>query len=353
MTLQKLIFKLTHWEAWHYHVKYIPIAPAWLWYCLKARSFWFFTASNPTITFGGFEGEGKDEIYKQLPKGSYPDSILINPGISFSEVESLINSTELKYPLVVKPDEGMMGYMFRRITDIRQLRHYHETMPMTYLIQDWIDFPNEVSIFYTRMPNTEKGKVSGFLMKNMPVVTGDGTSTLIQLIQKDKSLQYQLDEIGHHHKMRFNMILPKGEKFVLSYASNRNQGAKLISLEHEIDEKLVAFMDKISLDTKYFYYGRYDIKCASIEKLKNGEEFKILEYNGAGAGIQHIYGNGMSLWKACATILSHWDTLFKISHFNHKVNKIPYWEYKKGSQFLKNARHNLAILKHLDAEFPV
>lgn len=353
MNIQKTIFKLTHWEAWHYHLKYLPIAPVWLWYCMKARSFWFFTASNPTITFGGFEGEGKEEIYKQLPSGSYPDGILINHGIAFSEVESFLKDIGLKFPLVVKPDEGMMGYMFRRITNVDALRHYHEIMPMDYLIQEWVDYPIEVSIFYSRMPDSEKGKVSGFLMKKMPEVSGDGKSTLLQLIQQDTNLQYQLNEISHHHKSRFSMILPADEKFILSYASNRNQGAKLISLSHEIDDKLVAFMDNISADTKHFYYGRFDIKCASIEKLKDGKEFKILEYNGAGAGIQHIYGNGLTLWQACGDILAHWKTLFQISDFNHRVNKIPYWKYRNGAKFLKNARRNLAILKQLDTEFPV
>lgn len=353
MKLRKILFKITHWEAWHYHVKYVPIAPAWLWFCIRARSFWFFTASNPTITFGGFEGEGKDEIYKQLPVGSYPDTILVKKDIPFSEVEKYLYKSELKYPLVVKPDEGMMGYMFRRITHIDHLRHYHNTMPLNYLLQEWVDFPLEVSIFYTRMPDTKKGKVSGFLMKNMPEVTGDGRSTLYQLIHRDINLQYQLNEISKHHKSRFSIVLPPGEKFILSYASNRNQGAKLISLANEIDERLVAFMDNISIDTKHFYYGRYDIKCDSIEKLKEGKDFKILEYNGAGAGIQHIYGNGMSLWKACTTILAHWNTLFQISHYNHSVKKVPYWEYKKGSEFLKKARHNLAILKQIDSDFPV
>ena len=353
MKIQKILFKLTHWEAWHYHVKYIPIAPAWLWYCIKAGSFWFFTASNPTITFGGFEGEGKEEIYKQLPSGSYPAGILIKHGIPFSEVESLLNNTGLNYPLVVKPDEGMMGYMFRRITNIDSVRSYHEKMPLDYLIQEWVDFPVEVSIFYSRMPDSEKGRISGFLMKKMPEVTGDGKSTLLQLIQNDSDLQYQLKEISNHHKIRFNMILPQGEKFILSYASNRNQGAKLISLSDEIDEKLIAFMDNLSAGAKYFYYGRFDIKCASIEKLKEGKDFKILEYNGAGAGVQHIYGNGLTLWKACNDILKHWKILFRISDYNHRINQVPYWGYRKGSRFLKNARHNLAMLKRLDNNFPV
>ena len=64
----KAWYRLTHWETWYYITKYIPLAPVWLWYCLRARSCWFFTPSNPTLTFGGFEGESKKEMYDQMRK---------------------------------------------------------------------------------------------------------------------------------------------------------------------------------------------------------------------------------------------------------------------------------------------
>ena len=75
--LKKFLYKLQHWETWHWLVKYIPMVPFWIGHCIKARSLWFFTASNPTLTFGGYEGESKIEMYKQLPSGTYPKTILI------------------------------------------------------------------------------------------------------------------------------------------------------------------------------------------------------------------------------------------------------------------------------------
>ena len=352
MHLNKLLFNLTHWESWHHHAKYIPIAPVWLWYCIKARSLWFFSASNPSITFGGFEGEGKKEMYEQLPANSYPKSIYLKPGIPFSTLVQLIDRHQFTYPFAVKPNVGMMGFMFRKITSQEELKRYHESMPVHYIIQELIDLPLEVSVFYYRMPNTEKGTVSGFLMKLPPEVTGDGKSTLCELIQKNKDLKYKMEEITFRHKARLDMVLPEGEKFILSNASNRSQGGKLVSLAHEIDEKLLDLFDRISHHTKYFYYGRYDIKCTSIEDLKNGVGFRILEYNGAGAGIQHVYGNGLSLWKACLVILQHWKMLYRISAHNHKINRIPYWEHGRGGKFLKAAKQNLELLKKLDREFP-
>ena len=59
--MKKFFETLFNWERWNFFVLYAPISPVWLWYCLRSGSLWYFSSSNPTITFGGFEGEGKKE----------------------------------------------------------------------------------------------------------------------------------------------------------------------------------------------------------------------------------------------------------------------------------------------------
>lgn len=353
LRLKKIWFKITHWESWHYQVKYIPIAPVWLWYCLKARSFWFFTASNPTITFGGFEGEGKMEIYKQLPENSYPESVLISHDTPFEKILELIDKEKFSYPLVVKPDIAAGGYLFRRITSDEQLKKYHSYTDVDYIIQKWVDYPFEISLFYYRMPDSHKGVISGLLLKEQPGVTGDGKSTLSELISNHEILRLNYDTICSRHRERMEDVLPAGKSFILSHASNRSQGARLQNLNHEIDEQLCAIFDQISLHSKDFFYGRYDIKCSSIAELKEGKNFSILEYNGAGAGIQHVYGNHHSLFRACKMIVQHWEKLFRISAYNHRVKRISYWEFTKGRKFLKQSRLELKKLKMMDEKFPV
>lgn len=347
-----MLHHITHWESWHYHTKYMPLAPLWLWYCLKARSMWFFTASNPTITFGGFEGEGKQEIYEQMPPGSFPDSIFISPGADFEDVLSQIEENGLSFPLVVKPDKGIMGYMFRRLHTADQLKRYHEFIGMDYIIQRWVGYPLEVSAFYYRMPGCMQGRVTGFLMKQPPTVTGDGKTALKDLILNNEDLKYKIEELLVRHREHLQMVLPEGKDYALAYASNRSQGGKLISLAHEIDDRLVTILDSISNYNGQFFYGRFDIKCASLESLKNNRDFLVLEYNGAGAGIQHIYGNHLSLKEALRTIARHWKILYRISTYNHRINKIPYWPYLKGRKFLNQALRHTKLLAKLDAEFP-
>src|SRR3954467_6722185 len=125
MRVRRFFYILTHWEKWHYHLKYIPLYPVWLWFCLRSKSLWFFTPSNPTLTFGGFEGESKQEMYRQLPPGSYPQSIFISPALSFNEVITMVQSAGFTYPFAVKPDVGMMGFLFRVMENESELQQYH------------------------------------------------------------------------------------------------------------------------------------------------------------------------------------------------------------------------------------
>lgn len=349
MNLKKFWYKTIHWETWHYLAKYIPLAPAWLWYCIRARSLWFFTPSNPTLTFGGFEGESKSEMYQQLSKTLYPKSIYISPTVTFEEAEKLIAGNNLFYPFAVKPDAGMMGFMFRKINNAEQFAHYHKIMPVDYIAQHLITYPLEVSVFYYRYPTQENGTITGFLRKEFLQVTGDGKSTLLELILNYPRVRFRIDEMKSKHVNRINDIIPGKEIYVLSYALNLSRGGKLVSLAHEKDERLLKIFDEISHQTK-FYYGRYDIKCASVEDLKQGKNFSILEYNGCGAEPHHIYGNGYTLLQAYKIILHHWNVLYKISRYNYK-NGIDYWKFKKGYRFLKNAKKHFKALKQLDEKF--
>jgi len=345
-------FRLTHWETWDWRVKYVFIAPAWCWFCLRARSPWFFTASNPSLTFGGFDGESKKEMYGQLPPGTYPRSIYASPQMSLLEVEQLISRHEFEFPFAVKPNVGKMGFMFRRINTEAELKGYHARINCDYIIQELVNHPVEVSVFYYRIPDEQKGSITGFIRKEFLQVTGDGKSTLWQLMLKHPRTQFRLDEMRAKHKDKLDHILPEGDNFCLSPALNLSRGGKLVSLEKEKDERLLKVFDDLSHFTGNLYYGRYDIRCRSIEDLKQGRNYSILEYNGSGAEPHHVYDNGHNLWQACRILVAHWQVLFRISEFNRKKG-VQYWDFKRGRQFLHQTARHLKKLRELDAETPI
>ena len=86
--MKKFFQKVGNWELWPFDLIYAPVSIVWLYYSLKARSLYFFTPSNPTLLFGGFEAGSKMEMYRQLPEGSYPKTILISPAIAIDNIKN-------------------------------------------------------------------------------------------------------------------------------------------------------------------------------------------------------------------------------------------------------------------------
>ena len=313
---------------------------------MKSRSFWFFSSSNPTITFGGFEGEGKKEMYVQLPSSLIPVTVYLMPSHSFQEVKQSIELAGLKLPFIVKPDIGMKGILFRKIDSWEELEKYHYSIPVEYLAQALVEHPIELSVFYYRHPLAKKGTISGFIQKDLLQVVGDGQSTLEQLIENDSRAKFRMEEMSRRHGHRFEYIVPSGEIFYLSYAGNHNRGAKFTNLASQIDEKMLALFDELSHQTK-FYYGRYDIKADSVDSLKKGKGFQILEFNGCGAEPNHIYDCGMGLFEAYSVLLTHWKALYEISKHNH-INGTPYWSFMKGWKFLQESNKHFKLLEKVD-----
>jgi hypothetical protein len=179
-------------------------------------------------------------------------------------------------------------------------------------------------------------------------VFGDGRSTLWELILAHSKARHRPDEMRIKHEENLDAIIPKGERYILTYAANLNRGAKFTDLYNHVDDEMLNLFDKISHKTK-FYYGRYDIKCQSIEDLRQGKNFTILEFNGSGAEPNHVYHAGYTLFDAYKVFLHHWKVLYEISRYN-KQQGVSYWPMIKGWKFLKAAKKNLKLLEAKDTE---
>lgn len=346
MRMKRFWETVGNWEQWPFSLRYLAISPVWFWYSLRSGSFWFFTPSNPTITFGGFEGEGKKEMYDLLPEGSFPKTIYALPSEPFDAVKKKVADAQFTYPFCAKPDVGMKGLLFRKINSEADLRYYHKNMPVEYIIQDFVTYPIEVSVFYYRYPDQQKGVITGFIQKELMEVWGDGKKTLIELIQEHPKARYREEEMRIKHAAHLDEVLPDKQRFYLTHAANLNRGARFVNLFHLVDDRLLALFDSLSHRAQ-FYYGRYDLKCRTIDDLKNGEHYSILEFNGSGAEPNHVYNDGLTLRQAQKVFLRHWKVLYEISKYNHERG-IRYWPFQKGWAFLKEAKKHLGVLEEYD-----
>jgi hypothetical protein len=347
--LKKIIDKIKNWEAWPFSLIYAPIVPIWVWYMVKSRAVWFFTPSNPKLTFGGMEGEPKREMYDLLPKKFYPTTFNVLPTDSVDGILKRLDEHKISFPIIVKPEVGGQGILFRKIDTLQELQQYHAIVPVEYIVQRLVEYPMEVSVFHIRYPDAQKGIVTGFLHKIPLQVVGDGINTLEQLILKHSKASKRIGELHSKHKQNWNTIIGKDEKYMLSYAANHNRGAHFVDLKDEIDDSLVALFDKMSIGVNDFFYGRYDIMCTSIADLKQQKNFTILEYNGCGAEPNHFYDTGYTLRQAHKEILKHWKALYEISRYNVKQGVKP-WPFFKGLKFRKETKALYNIMKTADAK---
>jgi hypothetical protein len=327
--------KLFNWEYWSFNALYMPIMVVWLWLSIRARSFFFFSAANPTIYNGGFLMESKWAIYKILPEAWYPKTIFVKAGTPGTEIASLLNRLDFQYPLIAKPDIGGKGRGVRKINAPEELDAYALDSKLDFLVQEFVNLHQEVGIFYYRYPGSEKGVISGIVTKEFLTVTGDGKSTIRELCSNEKRFLLQLPQLEKLYGEKLNDILSTGTVKELVPYGNHARGAKFIDDSYRIDEKLTGTIDTICQQIDGFYYGRLDVRFKSWDDLREGRNFSIIELNGAGSEPTHIYDPRHSLFFAWKEIIRHWIILWKISRLNHKKG-IPYLTTKEGWKMLKD-----------------
>lgn len=335
MKYWKLIWhKISHWEYWPMALVYYPIFPVWLFFAIRARSFFFFNAANPSIKNGGMAMESKKEIYDLIPARYIPKTILVQKHLPFNKILENLHHGSFHFPLIVKPDIGMKAFGVDKIENTQELLSYADKISGDFLIQELIQYPNESGIFYVRHPAEKKGRITGIVSKEFLSVTGNGNLTLLELIKQHPRSHFQLEALKRKYGSLLETVLESDEKFILVPYGSHTRGAKFTDDSHKINEKLEVTIDAICSKIQGFYYGRLDIRHSSFEELSEGKNFRIIEINGAGSEPTHIYDPRHSLFFAWYEIIKHWKMLYKISAFNYRNGHL-YLSYKDGTAMLK------------------
>ena len=326
--------KLTNWEYWSFVAVYVWIYPVWVLLAIRARSFFFFAASNPTIKNGGFLNESKKDIAPLIPLHLHPKTVFFSLPANGDIVLKQINKQGLSFPLIGKPDIGGRGKGVKALKDEEDVRSYVSNACLDFHIQEFVSFKKEVGIFYYRYPGDEAGKISGIVSKEFLSVTGDGISSIrALLLQKKRAIMY-LKSLENIHGDLLNNVLSPGEKMIVSPYGNHARGSLFLDDSNLIDDELTHAMDILCKQIPEFYFGRLDIRYDNWEDLKKGKNFAIIEVNGAGSEPTHIYDPGHSLFFAWKEIIRHWIILFHISRMNHKKG-YRYLSFKEGIRMFK------------------
>ncbi len=309
--------KLFNWEYWPSYAFYLPLMPYFLIQALRYRHLFFFTAANPGLETGGSGLESKYATLKKLPIDLYPKTLLVPPKEDFSSVTNRIKNEGITYPLIAKPDVGLRGFLVKKINSEAELRTYLQSLPIAFIIQEYIQLKNEFGVFYWRFPDEVDGRVTSITLKEFLSITGDGKSTTRQLIGENPRAKLQLKRLEKSHENLLDLVPPDGHKVSLGIIGNHSKGTHFINGNHLINDEIHQTFDRISKKIDGFHYGRFDIKCDSLEELSKGINLKILELNGVCAEPTHIYdASKSSYFGAIREIKRHWRIIHRLSYAN-------------------------------------
>lgn len=347
ITHHPFLIRLFNWEYWPFNVVYGPLYFYWIWLFIRARSFFFFNASNPSIKNGGFLLESKKEIYDLLPQKFYPKTLFFENTADPEQIKQQLEERKFVYPLIGKPDIGMRGLGVKKLENLQEVFTYASQSRVSFLLQEYIPYENEVGIFYYRYPSATQGHISGIVGKEFLTVRGDGLLTVEELLKQDKRYILQIDTLKTTLGADFNRIPAAGEKLLLVPYGNHCRGAKFLDLTGLVDVELTLTIDRICKTIPDFYFGRMDIKYDNWEDLKQGRHFSIIELNGAGSEPTHMYDPRHSLFFAWKEIIRHWNILLRISMQNHRSGRINYMSFQSG---LKMFRENGEYVKMIQPQ---
>lgn len=289
--------------------------------------------------------DSKKEIYDLIPQQYYPRTLFFEKEMPFIYIRERLELDDYIFPLVGKPDIGMRGLGVQKLNTWNEVEEYAANSKVNFLIQEFVSYEQEAGIFYYRIPGRRRGVISGIVQKEFLTVTGNGKSTIKELLQKDKRYILQLAELEKVYGEQIETILSADESLVLVPYGNHARGAKFIDASHQIDDQLTNMIDKLCRQIRGFYYGRMDIRFNSWEDLRQGKNLCIIELNGAGSEPTHIYDPSHSVFFAWKEIIRHWRILYKISKANRKRTRKAFMSFSLGVKMFKENFQYLKLLK--------
>jgi hypothetical protein len=309
------------WQFWPPYILYIPVVVYFLYLSTRFRSLTLFTASNPGIPEGGFVDESKAQTLDNIKCNEeflaryHLLTASGSPGDRIKAARAFMQNIDATFPIVLKPDSGRRGAGAAIIKSQKQLETHLSDNEKDFIIQEYVD-GYDYRILYYRYPGQNEGHLFSITEKRRLKLTGDGKSTIEELILKDDRaislarlhMQANQDRLFH--------VPEDGEEIALTDVGARGRGAPFFNGRYVHTPELEAIIDKISKSFKGFYFGRYAIRTPSRKDFKMGENFKVIELTGVTSEASHIYSSGNNLRQAFRGLMQQWKIAYEIGAIN-------------------------------------
>jgi len=306
------------WEFFPAWLVYTPVVGYYFYLAARARSLTFPLASNPGIHNAGFFGESKYDILRQVIPPFLPKTHCFEQEVKTAAILGQMQAMNLNFPIILKPDRGERGNGVAKIYNEAEVSSYlKEIAEFPLLLQEYVGMKEEYGVTYYRIPGESQGHVISIVKKDFLSVTGDGHSTLHELVKTSDRCQFHYDTIVQNHSDSFEEVIPAGQKKVLSEIGNHCKGTTFLNANDLITPELHKAFEPLVDQLDGFYIGRFDLRAPSIEELRKGN-YRIMEINGVASEPGHIYHPGFPIWKAYRDLLSYWHKVYLVGVANQK-----------------------------------
>ncbi|WP_415488109.1 D-alanine--D-alanine ligase [Acetobacter sp.] len=315
---------LSFFEFWPGWLFYTPIVAYWIALGVRYRDFGLPTAANPLITTGGLCGENKSEILDLAGpfarKYIAPYVILDTDRDDFARAKAALVAKGIKGPIVVKPDVGCNGTGVKLARTDDALRDTLAQYPrgVRLVLQRLIPWDYEAGLFYIRHTDEPQGRITSMTYKDVPMLLGDGVSTVSELLENDPRTRLLPEIYRPRLAARLHEVPAKGDTVPLVFTGNHCKGSVFRNGAVDITPELSNIIDRIMQDFPEFHFGRIDVKFRSVEALRQGKDFEIIEVNGVGSEATHIWDSRTTLREAYAAQFHHYGEAFRIGAENRR-----------------------------------
>lgn len=325
-----------HHEFWPTWLLYLPLVPYLFWLSLRYRNPLVFTAANPGVPAGGgLVGERKDVILRGLQSTEAGERCALafalieagpSPEARAAQAARAVETDRALggWPVIVKPNMGWRGASVRVCQDAGDLLRYFRAVERESIVQQYHAGPGEAGVFWIRDPGavsdparTPAGAIYAVTRKSFPVVMGDGTSTLEQLVLRHPRLRLQERAFRQRHAARWRETLPEDAFLRLVHAGNHYQGCLFTDGSDLVTPALEALIDEIARGYRDDHgrpidFGRFDIRFPTEDDLMEGVGLGIVEFNGSTSEATNIYDPNRSTRWAYGVLFGQWRRLYAL-----------------------------------------
>jgi membrane protein DedA with SNARE-associated domain len=306
---------------------YIPLVIQWFWLAARFRGLTLPTVSNPLIEAGGLIGESKSECMAMAGPSAQPwmattTAVVCaqsdDPADNVKQAMFALGSAGLTFPVIMKPDIGWRGFGVRRIDNEEQLAAYMREFPadQRVIIQSYVPWHGEAGVFYVRRPGQAEGEIFSLTLRYYPFVRGDGVHSLRQLILANPRTRWKKGLLFALHRDWLDDVPPAGALIRLATVGSNRVGGLYIAGNQYVTDAMTRRFDEIAKSIPEFHFGRFDIRFRTLDALQRGEDFSVIEINGAGAEAVHIWDPDCSVLEGYRVLFEQQRLMFTIGAAN-------------------------------------